>query len=303
MRDPSPYAPHETLVAPGRAGAELWRLVVGLLVVAACFVMLGSLLNTVFKLVSPGLLAEIAGDPVTGTGAGNTPRSVLALLYSFGLLAISVALAARLCQNRSFASLIGPLPRAARQFWAVFRALIILGIALALLPPYDASEPLRRNLDFSTWALLLPFSLGAVLVQSASEEVVFRGYIQQQLAARFAHPAVWLLAPAALFGLGHYDPALAGENAAIIALWAAIFGLLTADLTARAGTLGPAIAMHMFNNVMAILLVSVPDTLSGLSLAVLPASMSDPGAFQSWLMLDFAMMIVSWLTARLALRV
>ena len=99
------------------------------------------------------------------------------------------------------------------------------------------------------------------------------------------------------------DPALAGENAAIIALWAAIFGLLTADLTARAGTLGPAIAMHMFNNVMAILLVSVPDTLSGLSLAVLPASMSDPGALQSWLMLDFAMMIVSWLAARLALRV
>lgn len=297
-----PYAAHEALVAPARAKPQLWRMVAGLVVVAVTLYVLGAALNTILGIVSPGLIGEMHGADGRGAGAGNTPRSLIVLLYSFGLVGVGTALAARVLQDRGLASLIGPPGLALRQFWAVLRILIVLSMALALLPPYDAGADLARNLDFSTWALLLPFSLSAVLVQTASEEILFRGYLQQSLAARFRHPAVWIVAPSLLFGLGHYDPALAGDNAELIALWAVVFGVLAADLTARAGTLGPAIALHMANNVMAILVVSVPDTLSGLSLAVMPDSLSDTAAMRSWLALDFAMMIVCWLAARLALR-
>ncbi len=297
-----PYSAHETLVAPARTHPEVWRVVAGFIVVAVVIYMLGSVLTAMLKLASPVLFAEVLGDPASGIGVGNTPRSLLVLLYSFGLMTLGTGLAVRLLHDRGLAAVIGPLPQAARQFWAVMRILIVLTMALALLPPYDVGQTLVRNLDFGTWVMLLPFSLGAILVQSASEEILFRGYLQQQLAARFRHPALWLLLPAALFGVGHYDPTTAGSNAGIIALWAGIFGLLAADLTARAGTLGPAIALHMFNNVMAILLISSPDTLNGLSLALMPDSLSSTDAMRSWLMLDFAMMIVTWLAARLAIR-
>ena len=71
-------------------------------------------------------------------------------------------------------------------------------------------------------------------------------------------------------------------------------------VTARAGTLGPAIAVHFFNNVVAIVIVSMPDSLSGLSLFLSPFSMTDAEEVRAWLPVDFAMMVVSWLAARLA---
>jgi hypothetical protein len=81
-----------------------------------------------------------------------------------------------------------------------------------------------------------------------------------------------------------------------------IFGLLMADLTARSGTLGPAIAVHLVNNVSAMLIVSMPDELSGLALYLSPFSMADEAELRAWLPVDFAWMLVSWLAARLALR-
>ncbi|MGB7242570.1 MAG: CPBP family intramembrane glutamic endopeptidase, partial [Sulfitobacter sp.] len=108
--------------------------------------------------------------------------------------------------------------------------------------------------------------------------------------------------PSVLFGLGHYLPGVAGDNAAIIAIWATVYGILMADLTARAGTLGPSIAVHFVNNVSAILIVSLPDDLSGLALYLSPFSMNDADQLRAWLPVDFALMLVSWLTARVALR-
>ncbi|MFC6636344.1 CPBP family intramembrane glutamic endopeptidase [Sulfitobacter sediminilitoris] len=141
-----------------------------------------------------------------------------------------------------------------------------------------------------------------VLVQVSAEEIVFRGYVQQQLAARFKSPMIWMVLPSVLFALGHYLPDTAGENALIIAIWAGVFGILMADLTARSGSLGPAIAVHFWNNVSAMLIVSLPDELSGLALYLSPFSMEDTEALQAWLPVDFAMMFVLWLAARVAIR-
>ncbi|WP_338153259.1 CPBP family intramembrane glutamic endopeptidase [Pseudophaeobacter leonis] len=77
---------------------------------------------------------------------------------------------------------------------------------ILVLPPYDFGAPLVSNLGFWPWLGLLPLSLLAVLVQVSAEEVVFRGYLQQALAARFKSPVIWLVAPSALFGLAHYMP-------------------------------------------------------------------------------------------------
>jgi len=132
--------------------------------------------------------------------------------------------------------------------------------------------------------------------------VLFRGYLQQQLAARFSHPLIWMFLPSALFGLAHYGPDTYGANAWLVVIWAGIFGALAADLTARSGTLGPAIALHFATNVSALLLVAPQGEMSGLALFQYSFPAHDEAAIRALLPIDFAAMMVGWLAARLALR-
>jgi len=293
------YEAHERLVGPARSSASVWRLIVGLLVIGLVTFGLNSTIQAGLISLFPGFWER--GFAGAG-GPGNTPMSMLILLASFGFVIIGVAVAAHLLQRRALWTIIGAPVATRRQFARALFLLVGIGILLVVLPPYDMGAPLVPNLDPLTWLLLLPFSLLGVLIQSSAEEILFRGYIQQQLAARFSSPFVWMVLPAALFALGHYVPIQAGDNAVIVAAWSGIFGLLMADLTARAGTLGPAIAVHFFNNVTALLFVSVPDALNGLSLFTVPFSIADTEHFRDWLPVDFAMMFVSWLAARLAIR-
>lgn len=292
---PAAYAAHERLVKPGRARPELWRLLVGLAIVGVVVTLLNLVL---FALVSGLGSFEWAENLLTGA----SPAAMLVLLASFAFVTFGVSIAARRLQHRSLRSILGPRREGIVQFWSVFRALVVVGIIVAILPPYDMGATLTRNLALSTWLLFLPLSLMAVLIQTSAEEVLFRGYMQQSLAARFRSPIIWMGLPSFLFAAGHFAPGSAGDNALLVAVWSGMFGLLAADLTARSGTLGPAIALHLFNNMVALLFISLPDGLSGLALYLLPYDMSDTGVLRQWLYVDFAVMIVSWLTARVALR-
>ena len=291
------YTPHEALVSPARAQPEIWRIVAGCLVIFATAVLLSSLVSFLMWFV---LQPQLPGD--IDLAMGQTPLSLLVLLGGFIFLTLGTAVAVRLLHNRSLGTVLGPTRIVARDFLRVFRALVLLGFVIAILPPYDLGAPLSQNLPVTTWLLLLPFSIVVLLIQTSAEEIIFRGYLQQQIAARFSSPLVWVGVPSALFAFGHYVPADAGNNAVFVAAWAGLFGILMADLTARAGNLGPAIAVHFANNFSAIILVSVPDTLNGLSLYTIDIDMSAPGALQTWLPIDFGMMILMWLTARLTLR-
>lgn len=289
------YAAHEILVAPARARSQLWRVFVGFVLIAVVVFLLNSALHAVMRSAAPGYWDAAAL-------AGNKPGALLILLGSFVFLILGTMAAARLMHDRPPLGLVGPLPIALRQFWRVLRLLLVLGLVAMVLPPYGVGQTMQVNLPFGTWVALLPLSLTVILIQTSAEEILFRGYLQQALAARFRSPLVWAVTPAALFALGHYTPTEAGDNAVIVALWAGIFGVLMADLTARAGTLGPAIAVHLFNNLTALLLFAVPGNLTGLALYLLPFDLTDVQAVRPWLAVDFATMLVSWLAARVAIR-
>lgn len=293
------YAAHEQLVSPGRRKPEIWRIAAGLVTVVLVAFGLNSALSMMLGAFAPEFWMTQFLDP---EAQGTTPLSMLILLGSFAFITIGVALAARHLHGRRVAGLVGPGRLATVQFAKVMRNLVLLGLVLLVLPPWSMGEPLSPNMAPGTWVVLLPLSLFAVFIQASAEEVLFRGYIQQSLAARFRSPFVWMVLPSALFALGHYLPAEAGENAGLVALWSGVFGLLMADLTARAGTLGPAIAVHLYNNVIALLIVSLPGSLSGLALFLAPFSMADTESMRTWLAVDFSMMFVAWLVARLALR-
>tara|TARA_R110002012_G_scaffold93833_5_gene227599 strand:- start:57 stop:947 length:891 start_codon:yes stop_codon:yes gene_type:complete len=294
----SGYDAHKAFFAPAVASAAIWKLIVGFLVASAVYLLLNNLFfSTLFNILGPEY-GSFYEDLLTG----KTPMAMFLLLGSFGLMIVGIAVVTRLIHRRPVSGLIGPVNLAVPQFIAVVRILVIIGAVTFLLPPWNFGTPFVSNMPLGQWVVLLPFSLVFVLVQVSAEEIVFRGYVQQQLAARFKSPLIWMVLPSSLFALGHYLPDQAGENAIVIALWAGVFGMLMADLTARAGSLGPAIAVHFCNNVTAILIASMPDDLSGLALYLVPFSMEDTEALRAWLPVDFGIMFVSWLAARLAIR-
>ena len=230
MVRPPAYQPHEAFVAPARAKPQIWRLILGVLLAAFAYIALSQVYFTVIF----GLLDPVQQEAIF---SGNTVLTMFILLGSFAFMILGATLAARLLHSRGLGTLFGPRALFVPQFRRVALVLFGLGVLVALLPPWNMGEPYVPNLPFGTWAALLPLSLLGVLVQVSAEEIFFRGYLQQQLAARFASPLVWMGLPAILFAFGHYLPEEAGPNAWVVALWAGLFCLLMADLTARAGSL------------------------------------------------------------------
>ena len=293
----SAYRAHEALVGPARETAQLWRLAIGVILIAGTVLLANQFLSqTLSNILGPQAFAALTG------AEGVSQLSVLFLLLSFGLLTVGVVVAVKVAHNRSFPQVLGERGLFLRQFSAVLMVLLLINAALLILPPWQMEPPLIPNVSVWSWLVALPFAVMAILVQVSAEEILFRGYLQQQIAARIGKPLIWLAVPSLLFGWGHYAPSMAGENALMLAFWAAAFGLAMADLTARAGTLGPAIAVHFMQNAVAILLVSMPDTLSGLSLYTLSFDMTDEVSFRALMPVEFMVILVSWLGARLAIR-
>ena len=275
----------DRFVQPARAQNQLWRLVLGVVFV----------FGTVMLAAAPfARLENVFG----GTKATQT---LLYLLF-FGFLSVGLWLVLPILHKRSFRSLFGPPRLAARQFYACTLPLLGLFALSFLLPPWDFSD-LEPNAAFGPWLLMLHFGMAAVLIQTSAEEILFRGYILQQIAARFPARTVWMLVPALLFGALHYTPDLEGSTAWTIPTWAVIFGLATADLTWRSGSLGPAIALHFANNCSALLLISVSDELSGLALFTLSMSLSEAGNDPMVLIIDLMWLLIGWLIGRITLRV
>lgn len=300
---PRSYAMMARFAAPARPRAQIWRLGAGTVVLVAGYVLF---------LVIAGLLVALAAHQGFGLTQRDTAmfereiarmetgRATMIVLFSFAAIWFSTWLAAQWVHRRGLGSLIGPWRQTRRDFLRVMLALCALNAIL--FPVFFGAVEITPHVPLSAWLAILPLTLLGVLIQTSAEELVFRGYLQQQLAARFAAPFVWLVIPSILFGLLHHDPDTMGGNTWAVVIWASVFGLAAGDLTARSGNLGAAAALHFVNNVGAIALVSVKGPLSGLALYHLPFFANDTEAAQGFLILDLVTIGLAWLVARVMLR-
>lgn len=290
------YLAHNAYVDPARAKPQIWRLIVGMVMVAACYAL--GLIAIVFAvaLVSG---AEYLNEFMLKLQMAQPlgPTGTLLLLATFIGMAVGPMVAVAAFHSRAIRTLFGPLPRALRHF-LIAMAVCAAAYALSFFVSTSETE-LVDGLDRALWLSFLPLALVGVLLQTGAEEILFRGYIQQQLAARFRSAIVWLILPAVVFGALHWQPDIMGDNAIYIVAAATLFGLLAADLTAKTGSLGAAWGFHFANNVVAILFVSLDGPLSGLALftaSVDPASVE----IRPLILLDMATTLVTWLIIRLA---
>ena len=260
-------------------------------------------LSVLYGWVATALLPASAWGPDgNGIDDATTPWGALVNLFAFALLIMALGLTMAAMHQRRWTQAIGPFGPALAQGRRVLLVLAALYAMIALIPMPE-SFAIQPNLSVRTWLTFLPLALLGLLIQVSAEELIFRGYLQSQLAARFSHPLIWMVLPSALFGMLHYQPALLGDAAWLVVLWATLFGLAAADLTARSGTLGPAIALHLINNFSAILLIAPQDNFDGLALSTYPFGPDDIEILLAWMPVDMMMLLCGWLAARLALRV
>ncbi len=263
---PTKFPPaFDAFVAPARPRAEIWRTLLGLVLFAALLALLaiGLFLGLFFA------LKTYAPDDVNAIMAGiREQRSILSTFVMLG--AVTLILPAlwpvvRFLHKRPFFTLIAPDRRINWTMWAVSAGIFLLLGAISAIITL-VTEDVHQQMPLAVWAMWVIPLLPVLFLQTMAEEVLFRGYLQQQLAARFQSRWIWMVLPAALFGLGHYNPEIFGANTWMVMANAFVMGLIAADLTARMGNLSASMGLHFANNLMVAIFLNIDGQMSGLSL-------------------------------------
>ena len=153
------YSMHAFHVAAAGRRTEIWRLILGVVLMVLLYVSLGIMYQQAIVFATDGSDAFIS-ELVSGV----TPRAMYVLLFSFGLITIAVFSVVQLLHRRPGFSVIGPRALAIPQFIRVTFFVSVLGAVLVVLPPCDMGGDLVLNLAPGYWTLLLPVSLLAVFI-------------------------------------------------------------------------------------------------------------------------------------------
>jgi membrane protease YdiL (CAAX protease family) len=200
-----------------------------------------------------------AAPPPEGVMQGflASPIGILTALVSFAGIWIGLWVAMRWVHGEKLSALIGVSRRISwsgflKGLIAVLITSFISEILLYLLQPQIARGPI----SLSSWLLFaIPISV-LTLLQTSSEEVLFRGYLLRGLANRFRSPFIWALLPALLFTSLHWSASASPAiNACVLASIAA-FALLLTLVVYATGNLGAALGAHLGNNLTGFLLIS-----------------------------------------------
>ncbi|MEM1430597.1 MAG: type II CAAX endopeptidase family protein [Pseudomonadota bacterium] len=243
---------------------QIWRIALGILL--TLFMWMGAT-----ALILAGATAWVAAQEgafgvlpfLNSLSVPDTPVKVVLILSTFSGLAAGAVVSAAALHFRGPGSLLGPWEDWRRGFFTALAALAVAYGGLTLLTfPLDPPVP---NLPLGQWLIWLPLALPFLFLQISAEELFFRGYLQQQLAARFASRVVWMWIPSVVFAVLHTSPQ-AGANLPLVLLAAFTFALVAADLTERTGSLGAAMGLHFGNNFFGVFITSSTGSITGLSL-------------------------------------
>lgn len=271
---------------------------------AAVITLLAMSFGLALALLLLAAMERLARDSARTWVIERDPISVLIFVIGVCLI-LTLGLFLRAWHRRGLLSLLGPLDG---RFWAtlLLGALVAaISIAASIAMLIIAAEqgwiaPLEED-----WPSAFPpageiargllWGLAVIAPAAVAEELYFRGYLQQQLAARRASPWAWAVAPSFAFAALHYDPTLPAADQWPYLIDTFSFGLITAYATWRTGGLGLAIGAHVSNNWIAWLFVAFEAGVDDASDAFL--SVEPMGPSQLIFIATFALLTVAALEA------
>ena len=234
------------LAAADIGGNSWWRYLLGIVVIAASWIIGGAYAYGFVLLYLPlGTITEFVA----------INASILMLLV--GVVAVVVVL-----HRRPWRTLVTPY---AQIDWR--RMVQGAGVWVALSLVFSVIEHLLFpgryvwSLDLQRW---LPFALAALLLtplQCAAEELVFRGYVLQGLGRLLRNPPALVILSGLLFAAPHLlNPEVAAYGLAIMAANYFVMGLFLGAIALRDGRLELAIGAHAGNNLLLALVVRYDDS-------------------------------------------
>ncbi|TGU88112.1 CPBP family intramembrane metalloprotease [Mesorhizobium sp. M00.F.Ca.ET.151.01.1.1] len=225
---------------------------------------------------------QAAASPYGMEGFLASPIGILSALASFGGIWIGLWIAMRWVHGEPLSALLGTGRRVSRPDFlkgliAVLITSALSEILLYLLEPGIA----RGTISLSTWLLFAIPIVALVLLQTSSEEVLFRGYLLRGLANRFRNPFIWGLLPGLLFTSLHWSGGSSAAINACVLVSIAAFALLLTLVVYATGNLGAALGVHLGNNLTGFLLISHQESYNSFALFT-AKPLEGPG----WMMWD-----------------
>jgi len=269
--------PFQRWIDLARPRAQLWRTAVGgVLVVAAwlAWTMTFGLIAIGGGVISADALGAAMGQGEATLTYLDAVMAMGVLLATFWGLWLGVWLVANLLHKRGLSTVLAHDGRIRLDYFLVGMALAAGYLALGLGSTWlSGAPPERSSLPIEHWLVAFAPLIVLIFFQTAGEEVFFRGYLTQQLAARIPHPLVWGLLPSLAFGLAH--TANGGGDAQFAVYYVAVATLLGLVMTAlvwRTGGLAAAMGFHLMNNIGAMLLIGIAGVTPPISLFLIDYS-------------------------------
>ncbi|MHA1127430.1 MAG: lysostaphin resistance A-like protein [Alphaproteobacteria bacterium] len=262
-------------IEPAREKSQLWRTLLGFVLIAAAFLGI-----TVLLIISVIFFME---QKQLGMGYAlvaqlQQGQTIFATLASLGMIALVIPplwLVMRFLHKRPLRSLISP---SLAINWSQWRtgAFIVLTIGSISAAITFATTDVTQQMPIGTWLLWTIPTLILLFLQTTAEELFFRGYLLQQLATHFKSRWIWWVLPALIFGSLHYNPTIFGDNAWYVVASTVLMGLILADITTRFGSLSAAMGLHFANNLVVMIFLNSAGQLSGISLFLYETNLRSP---------------------------
>ncbi|MFT4792810.1 MAG: membrane protease YdiL (CAAX protease family) [Paracoccaceae bacterium] len=258
--------------------AQIWRTLLGIVMALAMVIALSLLMRIGVDTILFGQPQEsgraLLRSALRETAAPSSTLSFLLYLATFAGFWPALWVTLRVVHKRSGATLWGP---EGRINWRHFRIGLAISLALgaaAWMPFVYASGPEAFALrGMGAWLPILAVGLPLIFVQTAAEELLFRGYMLQQFAARTWSILGWSVLPSMMFAALHpsVDEPL-GLN-----WFSFVFGLIMAAVTSRTANLGAAVGLHFGHNIINVLLIAPISLGMNAALISLPADLDIRG--------------------------
>ena len=233
-----------------RGRTAWWRYpltaMVGLLFAMVALALLGVALAAL-HLLPPDLAQQMQAS-------GNPWIFFTSVGVIFAVLGAGLAVAAMLVQRKYPRDIIGAWQ------WRLFLwgLLIWLAVQLILAGVDFAIAPSGFSLAGHAPPLLAVWIFGAILIQTFTEEFIFRGFITQAIVLVLRRPLPAACVSGLLFGALHIP------NGWPQAINAIVFGILWSLIAIRTGGIALTFGMHLANNYFgAVVLVSANDVFKG----------------------------------------
>lgn len=186
----------------------------------------------------------------------NVMLALMMGMFVFALLGLWIAV--RFIHKKTLTSVITGFEniRWSRYFFA-FALWGSLIIALTLVPYAMSPQDMEVHFDLSKFMVLLVVAVIFVPIQTATEELIFRGYLIQGFGILFKNGIAPLIITSVLFGLMHgTNPEAKAHGLLLMLPYYIFFALFLGILTLLDEGLELAMGIHCANNLISSLLIT-----------------------------------------------